>query len=235
MIWRANIAQLLLVVIIIPILCWPIKFLLVGSNPYNLLIAFQEIDYFKYIAEVIQDAQQGISSAQNINGTFMNVLNKLVIDSLGESVVGGLCVLLCFNVWGMIPVVKGIWPILPVAFSVFLGCVFLAANEKGIPISGIISSLLVVNIAFLIFRNRNSLTDFAWFIVKGVFALIFNCLISGTISVGFCTAAMLWTKRISGWFPIALMMFMGLVAVILIFLENLFNNDFEQTDTFWGL
>lgn len=234
MIWKANIIQLLIVVIIFPILCWPIKFLLAGSNPYNLLMAFQEIEYFQYIAEIIQDAQQGISQSQSLSETAIQILDKLIIISIKESAIEGLCVFLCFNVWRIIPVVKGIWPIIPVAFSTFMGCVCLAASEKGTSIDIIIFSLTIVNIGFIIFRNRKNFTNFAWMIIQGIFSLMFNCLISTTISVVFCTAAMMWTKKISVFFSVIFMIFMSLIAVILIAFENALSKDFKETNELWG-
>ncbi len=101
------------------------------------------------------------------------------------------------------------------------------------PIDNIISVLLFVNIGFLIFRNwhdlrQNDLTDFAVLIVKGGLSLLFNTVISNTISVVFCTIAMLWSGRIQGLFPLLLISFMSICAIVLIFIERLFGKSFEN-------
>ncbi len=227
---RFNIIQIVIIVILIPIFCFIATPILKLVEPTNLLLVFQETKLCKYFAEIIQDGWQGWKAGMDAEGTWWNVFDALVIDTMGESVVGGLCVSLCFRIWSKIPIARNSLPLLPAFFSTFFACIFLTFEKRG----DLISALVILNFISIILTNLHDLTNFVLMLVKFIFGLLFGCAISSSFTVCFCIMTMMITNKISGIFPVVLMMFMGICGILITIFEWLVNRSFDEPSQPYG-
>ena len=146
----ATIAQIILAILTLPLLCIILRFLLPDKAGTFVLNILGEVPLFEVWLDMVAGFAGHADMAVNYTNYFEAVLAP-VGETMGEAILIGMCIYLCKTLGTML-YVRGV-PVLQTIIGVFLGCITLGAMGSGdiryiIMASGF---LIIVNIILTIF------------------------------------------------------------------------------------
>lgn len=125
----ASVAQVLLAVILLPMICMLLNVLIPDNCMEFLLNLVGELPVWSEIVEIIIQLIVKIQSSSNVDFLFFyNALIKAIQYSILEAVILGLCVYACKAIGTML-YIRGI-PVLQALFGILLGTITLKAMEN---------------------------------------------------------------------------------------------------------
>lgn len=144
-IWIANIAQLIIVILLLPALCFLIRVAFPETTAVFLLGIFSEIDFIGNFCDTLQSA---FTADTFMTGTlnYGKAILFAALNSAMEAYVVGMCVFLCRTIWTFIPVIKNIWPLLPMVAAAVISCVIMNLYSSDM-------KLMLLTMAFLTVLN----------------------------------------------------------------------------------
>lgn len=177
----ASIAQIILAVILLPMICMFLHVLMPDNASEYLLNMVGELPIFSELVDIFVQLIVEIHSESKVDFVFFyDTLIKAVYDSMVEAAILGLCVYACKAIGTML-YIRGI-PVLQALFGIFLGTITLKAMENDdIAMYTSFLFLIVLDIILTLFQASGQL-------LKKIFGIFFGMgvqiLIAG-LSVGY--------------------------------------------------
>ncbi len=186
----------------------------------------------KLYGERRADTEKALTNKDGLAGALFTLLAGAALKSL----LGGLLIMLCFNMWKPITewadVCGGIWPVVPAALCAYIGCYLNTLEEKDLFVRNMIYLLAVANFSFVLLKSQYHRTAVVWQLVKGVISAIIACGIAAGGASIFCIYTMLEKDTIGGKSAYLALFGISLITGILIAAEDKVIDSAERFDVY---
>lgn len=220
----ANIAQLLIVLILLPFACFLIQLISPDTTGEYLLGVFCETNYVKYFFDAIQSSITAYDFTQNALA-YAETFNTMAAKCIMEASITGCCIFVFRMIWRFIKVLDGVWPLLPAVAATIVSCLILKIFEGDQTMMLAANVFMVVLSMVLALVYSGDMEEGRFLSFKRMFRVFFSIGFQAIIALVwtsyFCILLFIMNHHIETWTGIIYTLCIIAIVIVLSIIEEL--------------